>query len=138
MSFPIRSAITNLLFLVSAASPIAAQGIPIQFLGTTDQLPDDLVGIACSVSGGQAIVGGTGHDHLGVVLTGGAWVFERGASGVWTQTAELVPTDLATQDQFGNAVAITSDRALVGCALDDDLGSSSGSAYIFERQPNGT
>lgn len=48
---------------------------------------------------------------------------------------KLLASDGSSQDEFGKAVATTRDVAVIGAALDDDLGANSGSAYIFTRQP---
>lgn len=45
----------------------------------------------------------------------------------------LTAPDAATTDAFGHAVAIDGDVAVVGAPNDDDNGSDSGSAYVFER-----
>ena len=65
------------------------------------------------------------------IRSGAAYVFEKGESG-WTQANKLIADDKADQDQFGGSVAISGKIALVGVPLDDDSGSSSGSAYVFE------
>ena len=41
-------------------------------------------------------------------------------------------SDAANFDNFGFSVSISSGKALVGARFDDDLGSGSGSAYIYE------
>ncbi|KAA3637150.1 MAG: hypothetical protein DWP92_08385, partial [Armatimonadetes bacterium] len=46
---------------------------------------------------------------------------------------KLVPHDGADQDRFGRGVAVDGDIIVIGAAYDDDLGTSSGSAYVFER-----
>lgn len=64
--------------------------------------------------------------------TGNAYIFYR--SGLtWTQQAKLSPSDGAPHDKFGSSVGITSGFAAVGSFLDDDLGSESGSLYIYEQ-----
>jgi len=52
---------------------------------------------------------------------------------VWIQKAKLLASDGAAGEHFGRAVAIDGDYALVGAYWDDDQGTTSGSAYIFER-----
>jgi hypothetical protein len=49
---------------------------------------------------------------------------------------KIYPHDPATDDRFGNYVSISGDFAIVGSYWDDDNGSKSGSAYIFNRQGN--
>lgn len=68
---------------------------------------------------------------------GAALVFERQPGGAWNQVATLLASDGAAGDRFGYAVSIDGDRIVVGSPFDDDLGSASGSAYVFERQTGG-
>jgi hypothetical protein len=56
----------------------------------------------------------------------------------WTEQATLAASDAAAGDRFGLAVALSRDTALVGAYLDDDAGSSSGSAYIYIDLAGGT
>ena len=42
------------------------------------------------------------------------------------------PSAAAAGDQFGFSVSLSGDRALIGARQDDDDGSSSGSAYVFD------
>ncbi|MCH7820039.1 MAG: T9SS type A sorting domain-containing protein [Candidatus Marinimicrobia bacterium] len=46
---------------------------------------------------------------------------------------KLTASDAAAGDNFGWGVSISGDYAVVGAVLDDDSGSSSGSAYVFKR-----
>ena len=48
------------------------------------------------------------------------------------QTVELRPSDLASYDKFGWSVSVDSGCVLAGSRDDDDKGSGSGSAYLFE------
>ena len=45
---------------------------------------------------------------------------------------KLLPDDGAAGDVFGTSVAISGSIAIVGAPFDDDLGPSSGSAYLFD------
>jgi hypothetical protein len=51
----------------------------------------------------------------------------------WNQQAKLTASDAAANDEFGNAVAVSGNTAVVGGWLDDDGGTSSGSVYVFVR-----
>ena len=62
-----------------------------------------------------------------------AYAFERDASGSWAQTYEFIPSDAAVDDRFGHSVAISNGVAVIGAFGDDHGGSSTGSAYAFER-----
>ncbi|MCH2161079.1 MAG: hypothetical protein MK085_04315 [Phycisphaerales bacterium] len=69
--------------------------------------------------------------------SGSAYIFERDGNGEWSEVAKLVANDGASGDLFGRRVSISGDTVVVGAYLDDDSGSNSGSAYIFERDGNG-
>ena len=49
-----------------------------------------------------------------------------------TQAQKLTAFDGAAGDQFGFSVALDGSTALIGALGDDDNGSNSGSAYIFQ------
>ena len=55
-------------------------------------------------------------------------------AGAQCEVDKLTPSDAAGADEFGTSVSISGDTALVGAHRDDDAGSSSGSAYVFEKQ----
>jgi uncharacterized protein (TIGR03437 family) len=91
-------------------------------------------GAAVALEGDTALVGA--HEHHippSFVATGAAYVFVRNGT-TWTQQAQLLANDGSGGDQFGAAVAVNSDTALVG-APGDDVGANTdqGSAYIFTR-----
>lgn len=54
------------------------------------------------------------------------------ASLTSAQMVQVLPSDLATKDRFGESVSIDSGFLLVGSKGDDDNGSGSGSAYLFD------
>lgn len=43
----------------------------------------------------------------------------------------MVPIDGAANDKFGRSVSIAADYAIIGAPEDDDMGNSSGTAYIY-------
>ena len=100
----------------------------------SDGASGDYFGSSVSISsdGLTAIVGAYSDVENGS-RSGSAYIFKY-ANGVWSQTEELLASDGATYDNFGYSVSISSDglTAIVGAYGDDDNGSSSGSAYIFE------
>ena len=91
----------------------------------------DRFGKNVSISGDTAIVGAQWDDDLGS-KSGSAYVYVR-SDGVWTEQAKLNASDGAAEDQFGHVVSISGDTAVVGAFGDDDLGSQSGSAYVYVR-----
>jgi hypothetical protein len=97
----------------------------------------DWFGFAVGVDGDRAVSGARQDDDNGS-SSGSAYVFERQTGGTWTQVAKLLPSDGHSTDDFGGAVAISGARVLVGAPYNDDNGTDSGSAYVFERQDGGT
>jgi hypothetical protein len=103
-------------------------------LTSSPPLSGEFFGYSLALSGDRLLVGAigaTGNDQY----AGAVYVFERGQGGpgAWGQTAKLVASDGTAQDQFGNSVALSGDRALIGAYVDDRLGQWTGSAYLFER-----
>ena len=56
-----------------------------------------------------------------------------GHGQTWEELLKINASDAAAGDDFGYAVAIDGDRAIVGANSNDDVGSNSGAAYIFEK-----
>ena len=67
---------------------------------------------------------------LAMVVTVGV---RRAEAVSWTEEARLSASDAAQEDLFGVATSITGTTALVGSYKDDDKGTESGSAYIYEK-----
>ena len=91
-------------------------------------------GYSVAISGNQIVVGAHLDNDNGI-YSGSAYVFKKPTSG-WTnmtQTAKLLPSDGGAEDRFGCAVAISGNQIVVGAHLDNDKGTYSGSAYVFEK-----
>ena len=54
-----------------------------------------------------------------------------------TELAKVTGSDLTDFSNFGSATSLDGDRAVVGAPLDDGFGSSSGAAYLYERNEGG-
>jgi len=54
------------------------------------------------------------------------------AQDCWEQDFKLLAADGADGDQFGSSVSISGTTAIAGAVWDDDNGSASGSAYLFD------
>ncbi len=100
-------------------------------LTAADAAQGDQFGQGVAISGNTAVIGAVGDDDGGS-LSGSAYVF-REVGGAWQQIAKLTAADAELADSFGRSVSISGDTALIGASLDDDDGSSSGSAYIFRE-----
>ena len=74
---------------------------------------------------------GAARDHAAGELSGSAYIFARNRM-TWKEQAKLIAGDTAKGDNFGWAVAIDRNTAVIGAPGDDDAGSSSGAAFVFE------
>ncbi len=97
----------------------------------SDGEAQDYFAQSVSVHGDTVVIGARGHDDNGS-QSGSAYVFIRG-DGVWTQQAELLPSDAEEDDWFGESVSINDDTAVIGAIWDDDNAEHAGSAYVFTR-----
>ncbi len=117
---------------------MAADLIEEDILTASDGANSDSFGYSVAVDGDLALVAAHGDDDNGS-NSGSVYLFERNDGGAdsWGQVKKLTASDGAAEDRFGRSVALSGDTALVGADGDDDDGSSSGSAYIFERNNGG-
>ena len=80
--------------------------------------------------GDSLILIGSPKDSHNVSNSGAGYVFvESGDS--WSQQAKLTPTDGRQSDQFGTAVAIAGDYAIVGAPYSDSGATDAGATYVF-------
>jgi hypothetical protein len=102
-------------------------------LTAADAIPNERFGYSVSINGEYAIIGAIGDDPYSSIsnYTGSAYIFRHNGSA-WTQQAKLTASDGAASDVFGYSVATDGYYAVVGACWNDDNGTNSGSAYIFE------
>ncbi len=101
-------------------------------LMANDGAQGDGFGFSLSQSSDWALVGALLDDQNGD-SSGSSYLFER-IGTLWTQTAKLTADDGSANDEFGNSVSLSGNRALIGSLLDDDNGTNSGSAYVFKLE----
>ncbi|MFP5273899.1 interleukin-like EMT inducer domain-containing protein [Coleofasciculus sp.] len=101
--------------------------------------PDELkrgdgFGGAVAISGETAIIGARLAQADSHQYAGSAYIFQL-ENGVWQQKQKLQPTDLQYGDNFGNAIAISGEVAIVGAyGVDAQSCPDTGAAYIFQRE----
>ncbi len=98
----------------------------------SDGAAGDFFGTSIALNGDIAVIGSPGHGDNGS-SSGSVYVFERDRLGVWKEMVELLASDGAADDNFGQAVSLSGNVALVGASGDADQGHHTGSAYIFAR-----
>lgn len=102
-----------------------------QKLLASDGAAFDRYGISVSISGETVLVGNWRDDDDGF-NSGSTYVYVRSGQS-WTEDQKIVADDAAAGEEFGYAVDISGDTALIGAFSDDDNGAISGSAYVFRR-----
>jgi len=107
-------------------------------LTASDGAASDQFGFSVSIDSDTIVIGANRDDDKGAD-SGAAYIFERNHGGAdqWGEVKKLTASDGAAVDQFGFSVSISCDTVVVGALLDDDDGTNSGSAYIFERNQGG-
>jgi uncharacterized protein (TIGR03437 family) len=96
---------------------------------------NDWFGYAVAISGETVIIGAPLDDSGSTVNQGSAYVFIRNGA-TWSQQQQINATDAADSDNFGFAVALQGETAVVGAPADDVSNGDQGSAYVFTH--NGT
>ena len=102
-----------------------------QKLLAADGAAEDYFGYSVAISGDYLIVGTPWDDDDGE-KSGSAYIFKLSGS-TWTQQDKVTASDAGVDNRFGINVAIDGDYAIVGAFFDDDFGTRTGSAYIYER-----
>ena len=103
-------------------------GFEVAKLQPNDGAAGDWFGFSVGIWGSTAVVGadlanGNGTD------SGAAYVFDA-LTG--QQMFKFTPADGAAGDRLGRTIGLSGNTAIVGSLLDDDNGTDSGSAYLFD------
>jgi Ca2+-binding RTX toxin-like protein len=101
-----------------------------QELADLNATEGDLFGWAVSLDGDRALIGATEGGDLGE-KRGAAHIFDLTA-GTWGHTQELKDPNADNPDQFGHAVSLDGDRALIGTPFDGVGDTDPAFAHIFD------
>ncbi|MEM7155459.1 MAG: integrin [Myxococcota bacterium] len=120
------------------------------FFGVGVALSSDGDTLAVGAAGERSTAAGVGGDMLddSGTLVGAVYIFERDASGTWTQTEYIKASNAEPGDFFGSSVSLSDDgaRLAVGAIneasnateINGDQGNndaeSSGAVYVFDNQ----
>lgn len=125
------------------------------YLKASNTDAEDLFGVAIGVSGDLVVVGATRESSASTGVngiqsdnsasgSGAAYVF-RSNAGVWSQEAYIKASNAAFNDIFGQSVAVSDGRIIVGAPNEDsnatrvggnqndDSASQAGAAYLFVK-----
>ena len=107
-------------------------GNQLGILTASDGAADDYFGRSVAVGSGRIVVGAPENNIGSNANQGAAYIYDLNGNEVGIITA----SDGLADDLFGTSVAVGSGRIVVGAYGDDNNGSSSGSAYIFDLDGN--
>ncbi len=106
----------------------AATGGQLVKLLPNDGGAGEAFGISIAIDNGIVAVGAWSDGDSGT-WSGSAYLFDASTG---TQLFKLLSTDGAADDWFGSSIAIADGIVAVGAYKDDDNGTNSGSAYLFD------
>ena len=95
-------------------------------LAPSSAVPGDRFGSAVAIDGDYIVAGMPGRNGG----AGLAYVYRRGPLG-WVVDGEFVGEGVTASDQFGRAVALSGNSAVIGTCC--GLGRTNGSAFVFSR-----
>ena len=99
----------------------------------------DHFGTGVAISGTTAFIAAPEVTIDGHSSQGRVYVYDQAADGTWTQTQMLTASDGAEFNEFGWAIALSGDTAVIS-AINAKIGDniSQGAAYVFKRADDGT
>ena len=97
-----------------------------------DGSANDQFGYSVSITDSFAVVGARYYDYYTPYNDGAVFVFNNNGSE-WVADTMLVPSDGDSGDWFGYSIHASGNNIIVGANRNDDNGTQSGSAYIFNR-----
>jgi hypothetical protein len=110
--------------------------VQVQQLNAIDSPDGANFGFSIALDSDTAVIGAdrTTLTDDGQRHQGAAYIFQKGSDGSWTQMQKLTASDFGAEAQFGNAVALSGDTALIG-AYNSTINENfyQGAAYVFTR-----
>ncbi|MCB9838944.1 MAG: hypothetical protein H6813_06355 [Phycisphaeraceae bacterium] len=97
----------------------------------SDPVTGDEFGWDVSILGSLAVIGAP-LDNINGANSGSAYLFAKGASGLWFETQKITPGNAASTANFGASVAMGDGFCVVGAPVQPTGGMfRAGSAYVF-------
>ena len=109
----------------------SAPTVPVFTLNNPSPNVNDVFGVSVGISGMRAVVGAY-RDDTGATDAGSAYVYDLGSGAPTVPVATLNNPSPQVDDFFGQAVAISGTRVLVGSYNDDTGATNAGSVDVFE------
>ena len=89
-------------------------------------------GSAISLHGDRLLIGEYEDSDISGMRAGVAYIYQR-TGNIWSETARLLPSDLALWDYFGLTVALYDDYAFIGSLYKDEHLPNTGAVYVFKE-----
>ena len=94
---------------------------------------NDRFGYSVSVDGNYAIIGAVYEDDAGGTNSGKAYIFDATTGSLLHTLHNPNAYDTSASDNFGSAVSISGNYAVVGAYAEDESGGTdSGKAYFYQ------
>lgn len=107
----------------------------------SDRTVNDEFGFDVSISNNTAIIGAPfeNRDSSGNLLAqvGAVYIFEKNSTGDWEEKQKLFASDQQAGDEFGTAVSIDNNTAIVRASRDSSSQHKFYLSYFFERDTAG-
>ena len=110
----------------------ASTGAQLFNLLPSDGAAGDEFGWSIAIDKGDIAIVGAPRDDDNGTGSGSVYLFDISDPNNPIQIAKLLPSDGAAGDHFGLRIALDNGIVAVGAHFDDDNGSDSGSAYLFD------
>ena len=105
--------------------------MPSATLSNAGPSADDLFGNAVAISGTRLVVGAL-RDDTGAEDAGSAYVYDLSSGAPTVPVAILHNPVPVRSDYFGNTVAISGTRVVIGASADGTSQGDAGSAYVYD------
>jgi hypothetical protein len=102
-----------------------------QKITASDLAPGDQFGWSVALSGNTALISARFDDDKGF-NSGSVYVFVF-EQGRWREETKLTASDGNSTDQFGHALALQGDSAVISAPYTEEPGTNAGAVYIFDR-----
>lgn len=121
---------TGTVFIYDRDSP--PPNVPVLILENPAPTLNDYFGAAVAINGNRVAVAAYQDDNP-ATNSGTVYIYDRGSNTPTVPLLTILNPSANIQDQFGNAIAMSGDRLVVGCAKNDSGATlDTGSAYVYD------
>ena len=107
---------------------ISNNWIPIDNITSIDAYANDNFGLSLSVYDDWLVVGSIDDDNG--INSGSAYIYHK-ENDEYIEKIKILPSDGSEYDEFSSSIYLNENNLIVGSKYDDDMGTDSGSAYLF-------